>query len=59
MEHIAYTVNMDAITVKMNNLNAPQYPKITEFWNTMQSQGEIAKRKAEVKTFNEVSCVFD
>lgn len=54
MEHIAYTVNMDAMQVRMNNLNATKYPKIVEFWSTMQSWGEIDKRIAECRSFNEV-----
>lgn len=54
MEHIAYTTNVDTMAVKMNNLNVPEYPKIVEFWQTMQTWGEIEKRKTECKTFNEV-----
>lgn len=57
MEHIAYVVNTDAIKVKMNNLNTSKYPKITEFWSTMQMWGETDKRKAECKSFNEVRTV--
>lgn len=54
MEHISYVVNMDPMDVRINNLRSEFRQTIPEFWKTMQSWGEIAKRREECKTFNEV-----
>lgn len=56
MEHIAATLNIDAMDVKMNNWDAQQYPKLPKFWETMQSWADIDKRKTALKNFNRV-CV--
>lgn len=58
MEHIAYTLNMDPMDVKNNNMNTSLYPKLPEFWSTMKNWGEIDKRKAACKAFNAVSFLF-
>lgn len=55
MEHIAYTVGMDAMDVKINNLSSTTFPTFPQYWQTMQSWGDIASRKAACKTFNEVN----
>lgn len=54
IEHIAATVGLDAMEVKLKNTNASLYPKIPEFWTTMQSWGEIAERKKICENFNKV-----
>lgn len=55
MEHIAAVLGRDEMDVKTSNWNADKYPKLPKFWETMQSWADIPNRKADIKTFNEVT----
>ncbi|XP_018569700.1 probable aldehyde oxidase gad-3 [Anoplophora glabripennis] len=52
MEHIAYSINMDAADVKQANIDKNKYPKVVKFWQDMQTWGDIAKMKNTIKAFN-------
>ncbi|KAJ8952858.1 hypothetical protein NQ314_007464 [Rhamnusium bicolor] len=58
MEHIATTINVDAADVKLANMD-PGYPKIEEFWSDLQTWGDIAARKADIKAYNQVKICLD
>ncbi|KAJ8967056.1 hypothetical protein NQ317_000048 [Molorchus minor] len=58
MEHIAYSVNLDAADVKMANVNKQKFPKIVKFWNDMQSWAEIKSRKQAIETYNKMANII-
>ncbi|XP_018569701.1 xanthine dehydrogenase/oxidase-like [Anoplophora glabripennis] len=55
MEHIAYSINLDAADVKEANIDKNKYPKIMKYWKDIQTWGDIANRKKNIRTFNETN----
>lgn len=55
MEHIAYSVNMDPLEVRINNIDNVKQEKLIEFINQMKKWANIDQRKAEIREHNKVS----
>lgn len=55
MEHIAYSVNMDPLEVRINNIDNVKQEKLIEFINQMKKWANIDQRKAEISEHNKVS----
>ncbi|KAJ8952857.1 hypothetical protein NQ314_007463 [Rhamnusium bicolor] len=55
MEHIASSLNLEASDVKLANINKEKYPKILQFWEDMQTWGDVVTRKNQIKTYNEAN----
>ncbi|XP_049875547.1 uncharacterized protein LOC126373432 [Pectinophora gossypiella] len=54
MEHIAYSLNLDPIKVRLQNLD-PQRTEITEMVETLIKDSNYNKRKEEVEKFNKLN----
>lgn len=52
MEHIAYTVNLDATAVKAANFDTVNSAKVVDLWDEMQTWAEISTRRQEIEAFN-------
>ncbi|KAJ8952860.1 hypothetical protein NQ314_007466 [Rhamnusium bicolor] len=48
----AASINVDASDVKLANMDQG-YPLIEEFWDDMQTWGDISARKADIETYNQ------
>ncbi|KAJ8949770.1 hypothetical protein NQ318_018999 [Aromia moschata] len=55
MEHIAYSIGVDASDVKMANINGTKHPKILEFWKEMQTKADIKARKQSIELYNKAN----
>ncbi|KAJ8967052.1 hypothetical protein NQ317_000044 [Molorchus minor] len=55
MEHIAHTINQDAADVKMENMDKKKHPKLVDFWQDMQTWGEIKPGKKAIEDYNKAN----
>lgn len=58
MEHIAYTLNLDPLEVRINNIDKVKQEKLSEFINQMRKWASIDERKLEIAEYNKVSDYF-
>lgn len=55
MEHIAYSINMDPLEVRLNNIDKVKQEKLIEFINQIRKCADIDQRKKEIADHNKVS----
>lgn len=55
MEHIAYSLNMDPLELRVNNIDKVKQEKMLTFINQMRKWAEIDQRKAEITQHNKTS----
>ncbi|XP_050301532.1 xanthine dehydrogenase/oxidase-like [Anthonomus grandis grandis] len=52
MDHIAYTLNMDPLDVRIANLDTKKYSKVSQFINEMKTKDNLMQRIEDVKKYN-------
>ncbi|XP_066141648.1 uncharacterized protein [Euwallacea fornicatus] len=55
MDHIAYSLNKDPLTIRRVNLNTSEHSQLKDILDDIEKNDEITKRKADIENYNKAN----